>query len=159
MTPLEEFGSALRLLREARNRSQREVGEALGISPAQVSAWERGRGSPSLTRLSQLAELLDLDLGDLDDARAIVRNAPPRTRRAGLLRTDHGEPPCLAQLLLGSPGLLPLSPAEQTLSELLGSLAKLIRQLQQSDAVPPSRPGRHGAGYEAPHQRRRVAGS
>lgn len=155
MTPLEEFGSALRLLREARKLSQRRVAEALGVSSAMVSSWERGKGSPSLTRLGQLAELLDLDLGDLDDARAIVRNLPPRPRRAGLLRQGDADPPRLVHLLLGSPGLLPLNPAERTLSELLGRLATLIRQLQRGESGSPLKPGRTDVGIEAPRRRGR----
>ena len=60
--------SALRCLRGSQGLTQRQVATALRVPPSTVSAWEMGRRQSSLERLGQLADLLELDLGDLDDA-------------------------------------------------------------------------------------------
>lgn len=67
---------ALRLLRESKGMTQRQVADGLGCSPSVISAWERGRRAPPLEQLIRLADLLALDLGDLDDALELAGAAP-----------------------------------------------------------------------------------
>lgn len=131
-TRTKHLGAALRMLRRERDLSQRQVAEALGVGRAMVSRWERDKAVPSLSRLGQLADLLDLDLGDLDDALAIVNNRPLPPRRAAMLRND-ANPHLLVKLMLGSPGLLPHTPAEKSLTALLSHFVRLLRQLQGKD--------------------------
>ncbi len=51
--------------REAAKLSQAEVGTALGVTPAAVSAWETGRNAPRAGQLVALAALLHVDAGEL----------------------------------------------------------------------------------------------
>lgn len=138
MTRMDQLGTALKILREERSVTQRKVGEALGVGAAAVSAWERGKKTPSVRRLGQIADLLDLDLGHLDEALAVAQDRPPRASTAEPLQRD-ADPGQLGQLLLGSPGLLAMSPAERALSDLLMSLRRLILFLQEKTEPSPRR--------------------
>jgi transcriptional regulator with XRE-family HTH domain len=53
---LAHLGPALRLLREERGRSLREVAERAGLTPAMISSYERGRVNPSLHSLNSILE-------------------------------------------------------------------------------------------------------
>lgn len=55
-------------LKSARLKSkmtQKQVAEALGISQAVVANWERGKRSPSVSRLMELANLYNTSLDKL----------------------------------------------------------------------------------------------
>ncbi|MDO4801784.1 MAG: helix-turn-helix transcriptional regulator [Prevotellaceae bacterium] len=45
--------------------TQKEVAEALGITQPVVAGWERGKGSPSVSRLIQLANLYNTSVDKL----------------------------------------------------------------------------------------------
>lgn len=124
MNRTERLGDALRLLRESRGLSQRSVAEALGVEPSVVSGWERGRRQPSLKRFGQLADHLEIDLGDLDDALALTGR--PAGRRGGDEEEVPLEPRRLARRLVGRGGRLPLDPSEGELARLLQALLNLV---------------------------------
>ena len=130
MARMDTLSRALRLLREARKLTQRQVAEALGIEPSVVSGWERGRGSPSVRQLGELAEVLDLDLGDLDDALELA-GGPPRARWRQP-RVDSGlDPGLLAQHLLGPHRGVEGDRAERTLTQLLAAVVAVAESLRQ----------------------------
>lgn len=81
MKPAEAIADALRLLREARGRSLKEAGQALGVAPWVVGAWEQGRCRMRLDQFVRLADWLGVDLGDLDDALELAGAAPARRRK------------------------------------------------------------------------------
>ena len=139
MAQMDRLKGALQLLRQERKQTQQQLANALCVSPSLVGAWERGRRVPSVPRLGDLADVLDLDLGDLDDAIAIAQSRPPRFCRAGLLRQD-ADPPRLVQLLIGSPSLLAITPAEQALSALLANLRALIQHLRMDRLLTQPKP-------------------
>ena len=56
------FGEKIRIVRERRGRTLREVAEAAGVSESLVSQIERNRVSPAIDTLLALADALDLDL-------------------------------------------------------------------------------------------------
>lgn len=60
-----EIGQRIRAARLAKNLTQTQLGEALGVSGKAVSKWETGRGAPEVDSLPQLAKLLGLDLAAL----------------------------------------------------------------------------------------------
>lgn len=138
MTRMDSVGRALRVLREERELTQRQVAEALGLRASVISSWECGKTAPSLARFGQLADLFALDLGDLDDVLAIVEGQPHRRRRSPARESDADQPQ-LVKFLLGAPGLFPATPAEQTLSTLLSNLHTLLRQVQEGKG-PEERP-------------------
>ena len=135
MARMETLNAALRLLREARKLTQRQVAEALGIEPSVVSGWERGRSVPSLRRLGELAEVLDLDLGDLDDALELTGGPPRKRWRQPRVESDL-DPGLLAQHLLGPHHGVEGDRAERTLTQLLAAafaVAESLRQRQSGE--------------------------
>jgi len=58
----DEFGSVLRRWRIQRGLTQRQIAEAIGVTPSYVNLLERGRTrAPTIQRCRQLAGLLQLD--------------------------------------------------------------------------------------------------
>jgi transcriptional regulator with XRE-family HTH domain len=57
--PVETIGDRIRVLREAREWTQEELGQRLGVTRAAVSQWERGetKNIKNLTFLKLVAEL------------------------------------------------------------------------------------------------------
>ena len=81
-----DLGERLYQLRKARNLSQGEVADALGVSRQSVSKWENNTSVPELDKLVKLGELFGLTLdelvkGEIPTAPA-VQAAPP-LRAAG----------------------------------------------------------------------------
>jgi transcriptional regulator with XRE-family HTH domain len=68
LTP-EEVGTRIRRAREERKPkpwSQLDLAIALGVSPATIYRWEKGR-LPSMTELIRLAELMEIPLDELTE--------------------------------------------------------------------------------------------
>lgn len=59
------IGTLIKAARQARKLTQKQVGEALGILPQHVQAWEAGRRNPGPKHLAKLAEVLGLQVTDL----------------------------------------------------------------------------------------------
>jgi len=64
------LGGNLRGLRQARGLKQEEVANALGVSRATYSSWERGRTEPNIAWLRTLARYFGVSL-DLDSVSSI----------------------------------------------------------------------------------------
>jgi transcriptional regulator with XRE-family HTH domain len=120
---MESLNWALRFLRKSRSLNQRQVAEAIRAPPSTVSAWEMGRRRPSLERLGQLADLLDLDLGDLDDALELAGAFPLRRRPREVVLA----PERIAQALYGRAEVAPRDPLKEVL-EALFALADRLRE-------------------------------
>lgn len=52
------FSKRLRERREAKNLTQQELGEKVGVKKATISGWEAGRSIPSLNVVNELANAL-----------------------------------------------------------------------------------------------------
>lgn len=74
------FGDTLRARRIAKDITQEEMAELLGVSLATISAWELGRYSPRENNLNKIEELL----GQLDEVATTSKSEaglpPPRLR-------------------------------------------------------------------------------
>lgn len=55
----------IRELREERNITQAELARRLGVSPAAVLFWEKGRNVPGAARLLHIAKILECKTDDL----------------------------------------------------------------------------------------------
>lgn len=60
-----EFGKQLRLLREERGLSQRDLADRLQAYPPQISRYENGSQLPNLETLVTLTEILQVGLSEL----------------------------------------------------------------------------------------------
>ena len=58
---LKEFGLRLKLAREARGISQRELSEMAGLSNAMITKYEKGCTDPGATNLFKIARILNVD--------------------------------------------------------------------------------------------------
>jgi transcriptional regulator with XRE-family HTH domain len=130
---MEFLKDALRLVRCSRGLTQRQVADALRVKPSVVSAWESGRRHPSVKRLGQLADLLELDLGELDDALELA-GSPPVSRRLRPATEVSLDPQLIAQSLLGGNRDLPVEPKEHALRLLLEQLFYLVSRLPGREA-------------------------
>ena len=76
MTP---FGEAIRKLRERKGVSQKQMAEALNVSPAYLSALEHGkRGVPTFDLLQRIAGYFNIIWDEADDLFLIARFSDPR---------------------------------------------------------------------------------
>ena len=62
-------GAKLKMLLEQRNKEQKDLAEAVGVSEASVSNWCKGYKIPSLPVAARVAEYLGVTVNDL-----IIRN-------------------------------------------------------------------------------------
>ena len=83
MTPEEAFGKVLREIRQEHSLSQEELGFDSGYHRTYISLLERGRKSPSLNTVFQLAAALGVSPSD------ILRRTEARVSRVS--RRDSGE--------------------------------------------------------------------
>ena len=60
-----KIGNLIYQLRKEKNMTQLQLAEKLGISDKAVSKWERGLGSPDLSIMPKLSEILGVDLEKL----------------------------------------------------------------------------------------------
>ena len=75
-------GAAIRQLREARNLTQTELAEKIGVSSKTVSKWETAKGLPDISLLQPLAQALGISVIELMNGEHIVN----RNVSANLLR-------------------------------------------------------------------------
>ena len=75
------FGPFLRQMRTERGLTQEQLAERMRVSAAAVSKWETGKCLPDLSKLEDLAELLDLSILELMNC-ARTDGPPPPPRQA-----------------------------------------------------------------------------
>ena len=92
----------IRKYRRARNMTQEQLAEAMGVSAASVSKWETGQAAPELTVLMELADFFEVSVDTL------LGHTVKGDRKAGLLgqmqalsdAEKHEEARALAEKLL-----------------------------------------------------------
>ena len=62
---MNEIASNIKQLRRERGLSQAAFAQALHVTRQTVSAWERGMSQPGLETLEQIAEVLEVDVGQV----------------------------------------------------------------------------------------------
>lgn len=58
---MEVFRKRLKEAREARNKKQRELGEAIHVTKSSISYYESGQRTPSIDIIEKIAEYLEVD--------------------------------------------------------------------------------------------------
>lgn len=108
MTP---FGERLRALRRDRGETGRALAQALGVSPAYLSALEHGhRGRPSRRLVELICQHYGIIWDEAEELQRIARGSHPR-------------------VVIDTSGLSPTHVA------LANGLAQKIRQLQEAEAA------------------------
>ena len=59
------IGANIKCLREARNITQKELGEAVGVSDKAVSTWELGVKEPRMGTIQKLADFFGVSKSDI----------------------------------------------------------------------------------------------
>lgn len=62
---LSKTGKLIKELRREKGLTQKELSQELGISPKTVSKWETGHGFPDIDMISNLSEILGVDISKL----------------------------------------------------------------------------------------------
>jgi transcriptional regulator with XRE-family HTH domain len=57
-----KFGNRLKKARKAKNLTQKQLAESIGINQKQYQHWERGRAEPSFDKVRRLAYMLETDI-------------------------------------------------------------------------------------------------
>ena len=65
-------GSSVKQLREARNMTQAELAEKIGVSSKTVSKWETAKGLPDISLLQPLAQALGISVIELINGEHII---------------------------------------------------------------------------------------
>ena len=65
-------GATIKHLREARNMTQAELAEQIGVSSKTVSKWETAKGLPDLSLLQPLAQALNISVIELMNGQQIT---------------------------------------------------------------------------------------
>lgn len=100
MPAFEQLAGALRLLRDRRGMTQRQLAEAIESPVKQVSAYETGRQRPRIETLERILAAVGADATDLADAMEVlvrveaggdVEDAAPRRPTPGERETPPAE--------------------------------------------------------------------
>ena len=76
-------GATIKQLREARNMTQAELAQQIGVSSKAISKWETGKGLPDISLLQPLAQTLGISVIELMNGQPISN----RNISANMLRT------------------------------------------------------------------------
>ena len=62
---LDKNGKLLKLLRQSKGMTQKDVADCLGVLPKTVSKWETGHGFPDISYIAELSEILGVSTNTL----------------------------------------------------------------------------------------------
>ena len=62
MMHMQRMGERIGILRQERGMTQSVLAEKMGITPQAISKWERGMSFPDLSRLEELAKMLEVSV-------------------------------------------------------------------------------------------------
>ncbi len=65
MIYMHRMGERIEILRREKGMTQSALGEELGITAQAISKWERGQSFPDLSRLDDLAQILEVSVSYL----------------------------------------------------------------------------------------------
>ena len=76
-------GSTIRILREKKRYTQKQLAERLSVSDKTISKWETGKGLPDVSMVEPLAKELQVSVAELLSGEQIInRNAAANLLRA-----------------------------------------------------------------------------
>lgn len=62
MMHMQRMGERIGILRQEKGMTQSVLAEKMGITPQAISKWERGLSFPDLSRLEELAKMLEVSV-------------------------------------------------------------------------------------------------
>ena len=82
-------GQNIHICRLQRDMSQSELGNRIGVTFQQVQKYEKGANRVGASRLSQIADVLEVPLSTLFEGSAQVSHTPPEHAPRSLLAKPH----------------------------------------------------------------------
>ena len=70
----EKIGKFISEMRKAKNLTQEELAEKLGVSNKSISRWENGITMPDISMLITLSEALDVEVSELLNGRKMTKD-------------------------------------------------------------------------------------
>lgn len=74
----EKIGEFIAAQRKEKKMTQKQLGEALGVSDKAVSKWECGKGLPDISTMVSLCELLEINVNELLSGEHLAEDAYSR---------------------------------------------------------------------------------
>lgn len=74
----EKIGEFIAAQRKEKKMTQKQLGEALGVSDKAVSKWECGKGLPDISTMVSLCELLEINVNELLSGEDLAEDAYSR---------------------------------------------------------------------------------
>lgn len=78
--PQESFGEKVRLLRQERKLTMKELGEKVGLTESAIGMIERGERNPSFPKLCDIARFFKVDIDSLTDVERISTGLTAKER-------------------------------------------------------------------------------
>ena len=75
MFNMQRIGRKISNLRKEKNMTQMELADKLGISFQAVSNWERGNSMPDISKLPELAEVMEVSVDELLGEKSVIVDA------------------------------------------------------------------------------------
>lgn len=84
------IGKNIRALREARNITQKELADAIGVTDKAVSTWEKDIKTPRMGSIQKIADYFNVKKSDIIEERADAEPSAPTnsTLKFALFGTD-----------------------------------------------------------------------
>ncbi|CRZ34959.1 DNA-binding XRE family transcriptional regulator [Herbinix hemicellulosilytica] len=70
------LGDKIKVLREGKNVSQKELAQAIGVSDVMISLYEQGKKSPSLPTIVKIADYFNVSTDYLLGTKAVNNDIP-----------------------------------------------------------------------------------
>ena len=90
-------GTTIKFLREAKDMTQAELGDKIGVSSKTVSKWETAKGLPDISLLQPLSQALGVSVIELMNGEQITN----QNRSSNLLRAKFYVCPVCGNVLWG----------------------------------------------------------
>ena len=68
------LGEKIRYFRRAKNLTQKQLGDLIGISASNITKYEKGNIEPNLSILEKIAEVLEINVTELMTSKQIEEN-------------------------------------------------------------------------------------
>ena len=96
-----EIGIRIRRFREAKNLTQMQLADSIGVTNSRVSNWEQGTNRPDVDKLADICRVLSVSPSELLDVRLDTDELTEHERRLVLAYREKSDMQKAVNILLG----------------------------------------------------------